>query len=319
MAYKQRDAMRPTRLADFTGQSEISTQLNFLLGSSHKRDALPDHMLFSGPPGLGKTTLADIVANELELPLIAASGPALETPADMLLLLQGRKVPGVLFIDEIHRMGKTAAETLYPAMEDGTIPIRIGDGPGAEHITVDVIPFVLVGATTQAGMLPGPLRDRFGYVGRLQPYDLDALTTIVQTNAAKLGLDMDPAAAEVVASRSRGTPRVANGLLKRVRDVAEVSGLEHISHDAAVEALQHFGVDALGIDEEGRRILEALCVKFSGGPVGLSSLASAVGESASTIETVYEPHLLETGLLTRGPRGRVATDLAYEHLGIAKG
>lgn len=319
MAYKQRDAMRPTRLEDFTGQSEISTQLNYLLGSSRKREALPDHMLFSGPPGLGKTTLADIVANELDLPLIAASGPALETPADMLMLMQGRRVPGVVFIDEIHRMSKTAAETLYPAMEDGRIPIRIGDGPGAEHISVDVIPFVLVGATTQSGMVPGPLRDRFGYQGRLQPYSVEDLTTIVEKNAVKLGLDLGPDAAEIVASRSRGTPRVANGLLKRVRDVAEVNGLEKVSSADADQALRHFGVDALGIDEEGRRILETLCVKFKGGPVGLSSLASAVGETVTTVETVYEPHLLEAGLLRRGPRGREATDLAFEHLGIVEG
>ena len=279
-------------------------------------------MLFC-PPGLGKTTLADIVANELELHSLHVWPCPGKHRQTCCYFYRGRKVPGVLFIDEIPPVWvRPRPSTLYPAMEMAPSPFALATALGRSTSPgSDVIPFVLVGATTrEAGMLPGPLRDRFGYVGRLQPYDLDALTTIVQTNAAKLGLDMDPAAAEVVASRSRGTPRrVANGLLKRVRDVAEVSGLEHISHDAAVEALQSSGVDALGIDEEGRRILEALCVKFSGGPVGLSSLASAVGESASTIETVYEPHLLETGLLTRGPRGRVATDLAYEHLGIAKG
>lgn len=318
MAYKQRDAMRPTRLKDFTGQPNVGKQLEVLLGSARKRDALPDHMLFSGPPGLGKTTLASIVANELELPLVAASGPALETPADVLMLLQGRSVPGVVFIDEIHRMGKAAEETLYPAMEDGSIPIRIGEGPTAEHITVDVVPFVLVGATTQVGLVAGPLRDRFGFQGRLQPYDVESLARIVKTNSKKMRLKLDPKAAEAIASRSRGTPRVANGLLSRVRDVAEVQGLEKVSKAAAVESLEQFGIDSLGVDELGRQILQVLCTQFNGGPVGLTSLASAVGETASTIESVYEPHLMGVGMLRRGKQGRSATGAAYEHLGLER-
>lgn len=318
MAYRQRDAMRPERLKDFSGQPNISRQLGVLLGSARSREALPDHLLFSGPPGLGKTTLASIVANELSLPLVTASGPALETPADVLMLLQGRNVPGVVFIDEIHRMGKAAEETLYPAMEDGSIPIRIGDGPGAEHITVDVTPFVLVGATTQVGLVAGPLRDRFGFQGRLQPYDVDSLAKIVRTNARKLGLKMDPKAAKVIGTRSRGTPRVANSLLNRVRDVAEVEGLERVSPTVATEALDQFGVDALGLDEVSRQILHVLCTQFNGGPVGLSSLSSAIDETTSTIETVYEPHLMAMGLLQRGRQGRVATDAAYEHLGLVR-
>lgn len=317
-AFKQRDAMRPTRLKDFTGQPNVGSQLEVLLGSARKREALADHVLFSGPPGLGKTTLATIIANELELPITTATGPALETPADVLMLLQGRSVPGVVFIDEIHRMGKAAEETLYPAMEDGSIPIRIGEGPTAEHITVDVIPFVLVGATTQVGLVAGPLRDRFGFQGRLQPYDVDSLTRIVKVNAKKLGLKLAPTAAEVIASRSRGTPRVANGLLSRVRDYAEVEGWEKVSKADAVVALEKFGIDSLGIDEIGRHVLHTLCTQFNGGPTGLTSLASAVGETATTIETVYEPHLMSVGLLQRGPQGRVATDLAFSHLGLER-
>lgn len=318
MAYKQRDAMRPTRLKDFTGQPSIGSQLEVLLGSARKRDALPDHMLLSGPPGLGKTTLASIVANELEIPIVTASGPALETPADVLMLLQGRSVPGVVFIDEIHRMNKAAEETLYPAMEDGSIPIRIGEGPGAEHITVDVVPFVLVGATTQVGLVAGPLRDRFGFQGRLQPYEVDALTAIVRTNSKKLGLRLDPKGAEVIASRSRGTPRVANSLLNRVRDVAEVRGLERVSKGAAVESLDQFGIDELGLDAVGRQILTVLCTQFNGGPVGLTSLASAVDETSSTVESVYEPHLMSVGMLRRSKQGREATDRAFEHLGLSR-
>lgn len=318
MAYKQRDPMRPTTLKNFTGQPKVGGQLEVLLGSARKRDALPDHLLLSGPPGLGKTTLAAIVANELDVPMISASGPALETPADVLMLLQGRSVPGVVFIDEIHRMGKAAEETLYPAMEDGSIPIRIGDGPSAEHITVDVVPFVLVGATTQVGLVASPLRDRFGFQGRLQPYDEAALTRIVKANSKKLGLKLDPKAAEVIAGRSRGTPRVANGLLSRVRDVAEVQGLEKVTKADAVTSLEQFGIDALGVDEVGRHILTTLCTQFNGGPVGLTSLASAANETVSTIETVYEPHLMSVGLLQRGKQGRVATDAAFDHLGLER-
>lgn len=319
MAYKQRDAMRPERLKDFTGQPTIGRQLDVLLGSAKKREALPDHLLFSGPPGLGKTTLASIVANELDVPIVTASGPALETPADVLMLLQGRSVPGVVFIDEIHRMGRAAEETLYPAMEDGSIPIRIGEGPGAEHITVDVMPFVLVGATTQVGLVASPLRDRFGFQGRLKPYETADLTKIVRVNARKLGLKMDPKAAEIIASRSRGTPRVANSLLNRVRDVAEVDGLEKVTKTVAIESLDRFGVDELGIDEVGRHLLSTLCTQFDGGPVGLSSLASAIDETPATLETVYEPYLMAMGMLHRGSRGRTATDRAYEHLGLQRG
>lgn len=317
-AFKQRDAMRPVRLSDFTGQPKVGAQLEVLLGSARKRSALPDHVLLSGPPGLGKTTLAHIVGHELDLPVTTASGPGLETPADVLMLLQGRAVPGVVFIDEIHRMGRAAEETLYPAMEDGSIPIRLGEGAGAEHVEIPVVPFTLVGATTQVGLLSGPLRDRFGFQGRLRPYSDEALTEIVQANAGKLGLELGDGAAGVIASRSRGTPRVANGLLSRVRDVAAVADQPKVSADDARASLDKFGVDELGLDEMSRTILRVLCTQFGGGPVGLNSLASAVGETSTTVESVYEPHLLSVGMLRRGSRGRVATELAFEHLELDK-
>lgn len=319
MAYSSRDAMRPAGLKDFTGQPAIEKQLAVVLGSARSRGALPDHMLFSGPPGLGKTTLAHIVANELELPITTASGPSLETPADVLSLLQSRTEPGVVFVDEIHRMSRVAEETLYPALEDGEIPIRIGEGPTAEHVMIPVMPFTLVAATTQVGLLSAPLRDRFGFQGLLHPYGVDALTDIVRANARKMSLTMDAKAARAVASRSRGTPRVANSLLSRVRDVAEVEGVKRVSQQAAEAAMDAFGVDTLGIDQMGRRILEVLCTQFGGGPVGLTSLASAVGETTSTIESVYEPLLMATGLMQRTPQGRVATVAAYAHIGLDGG
>lgn len=316
---KMRDAMRPEMLDGFAGQPEVSKQLNVILGSARNRGQLPDHMLFSGPPGLGKTTLANIVANELGLPIVTASGPALETPADVLSLLQSRSEPGVVFIDEIHRMSKVAEETLYPAMEDGTVPIRIGDGASAEHLELPVTAFALVGATTQVGMVSGPLRDRFGFQGRLTLYTPEDLADIVKENAKKLGVGIDKHAALEIASRSRGTPRVANSLLSRVRDMVETQeGVKRVSKKLAQEALDMFGVDKLGVDAMGRHIIEVICEKFNGGPVGLGSIASAVGETPATLENVYEPHLMSVGLLSRSKQGRVATDKAYEHLGLEK-
>lgn len=314
--YATKDAMRPESLDSFTGQPDLSRKLDMLLSSARDRGQLPDHTLFAGPPGLGKTTLAHIIAAELSLPITTVTGPSLEKPADVIPLLHGRSAPGVVFIDEIHRMGAAAEETLYPAMEDGSIPIRIGEGRDAEHVTIPVAPFVVVGATTQVGLLSAPLRDRFGFHGRLQPYSPESLAQIIMTNADKMDTPLLESAAGTIASRSRGTPRVANQLLSRVRDYGRFEKLTSISAEDAARALDLFGIDSLGLDEVGRSLLQVLCGQFNGGPVGLSSLASSVGETTGTLETVYEPHLMSTGLIRRLPQGRIATCKGFEHVGL---
>lgn len=310
------DPLRPQLLEDFAGQPQLVEHLRVILTAATARGEMPDHLLFAGGPGLGKTTLAGIVAAELHVPLLVTSGPALERPGDVAALLSGLAGRSVLFIDEIHRTPRAAEEILYPAMEDQVLDMMVGEGSRARTVRMDLPDFTLVGATTQAGMLSGPLRDRFGFQGRLQPYPVEELTVIVSRSASLLGLSMVPEAAAAIASRSRGTPRIANRLVRRVRDWAQVGGVDAVDEATALAALDAFGVDSAGLDELGREVLEALCVKFAGGPVGIASLASSVGEATLTLEEVYEPFLLRLGFLARTRSGRVATAKAFEHLGL---
>lgn len=307
--------LRPQTLADFGGQPAVSRELSIILGGSAARGDHPDHILLAGPPGLGKTTLANIVSNETALPLVATTGPAIERPGDLVALLTSLVGPSVVFIDEIHRIPATAEEILYTAMEDGRVDIIVGEATNAQSINLPLPPFVLVGATTQAGMLSAPLRDRFGYIARLRLYDTEALTAIVARSAALLGMALPTDAAAMIASRARGTPRIANTMLRRVRDWADSHGLDTIGVDDTAAALDAFGIDEAGLDHVGRELLEALCTKFGGGPVGLSTLATTVGDTPDTIERVYEPYLMHIGFLARTPRGRIATPAAWEHLG----
>jgi Holliday junction DNA helicase RuvB len=275
-----------------------------------------DHVLLAGPPGLGKTSLAQIVATELEVPFVQTAGPALERKGDVAAFLTALEPRSVFFVDEVHRLPRALEETFYPAMEDRRLPITVGQGAGARVVTLELPPFTLVGATTRAGLLTTPLRDRFGIQHRLEHYGPDDLATIVRRSAAILGADLDDAGARAIAQRSRGTPRVANRLLKRVRDYAEVRAGSRISAEVADAALDLLEVDSAGLDRLDREILRTVCEKFGGGPVGLSTLAVAVGEEADTIEDVYEPYLLQSGLLQRTPRGRAATPRAWAHLGL---
>jgi Holliday junction DNA helicase RuvB len=309
------DALRPETLDEFGGQDDVVAHLRTMLNAARARDSLPDHLLFAGPPGLGKTTLAGIVARELGVTFEETSGPSLERPKDMVGILSSLDGPTVLFVDEIHRLPLQVEEVLYPAMEDGKLDIVVGEGVRARSIRIDVAPFVLIGATTQSGLLSAPLRDRFGYIARMQPYQMDALTTIVQRSATLLDMVIDVDGARVVAGRSRGTPRVANRLLRRVRDWAHATNADTINADIAQDALDHFGVDSAGLDELGRQILTALCVQFAGGPVGVGTLAAAVNETASTVET-YESFLMGAGMLVRTARGRMATPGTFTHLGL---
>ena len=311
------ESLRPTTLDDFDGQEEVRRHLEIILGSARQRDELTDHLLFAGAPGLGKTTLAGIVAHELGLPLITTSGPALERPGDIVGLLTGLEGSAVVFIDEIHGLKRSLEELLYPAMEDGVIDVAFGEGAQARTLRLPVRPFILVGATTQSGRVSGPLRDRFGYVGRLKPYQTDALAGIVERSAGLLEIELSHDAAMMIASRSRGTPRLANARLRRVRDYATTvhTGGTAIDEEIALAALEAFGIDELGLDPLGREILTTLIDTFRGGPVGGSTLAAAVGEAPTTLEEVYEPFLMHKGLLARTPRGRMATPLTYEHLG----
>lgn len=305
-------AIRPKNLSEFEGQPEIRRQLEVILGSARTRGDLPGHLLFSGPPGLGKTTLANVVGAELGVPLITSVGGSLEKPADVITLLQSFRSPTVVFIDEIHGMSKLASETLYSAMEDGFVSVAVGD----QHVPLHLAPFVLVGATTQQGSLLQPLRDRFSFIGRLNLYSVDDLTSIVSRNAEKMGIGISREAAHLIAERSQGTPRIAQSLLGRVRDVAVVQEHPEITPEVVSETMEMFGVDNLGLDDISRRVLRVLHEQFSGGPVGGSSLASAVGEPLGTLESVYEPHLMEYGLLQRTPKGRVLTDAGRAHLGV---
>jgi len=307
--------LRPARLPDFVGQPQVHRQLSVFIEAARRRGEAMDHVLLFGPPGLGKTTLAHIVANELGVNLRQTSGPVLERAGDLAALLTNLEPRDVLFIDEIHRMSPVVEEILYPAMEDCQIDILIGEGPAARSIKLNLAPFTLVGATTRAGLLTSPLRDRFGIVQRLEFYGEEDLGRIVARSARILGVNAEPGAIGVIARRSRGTPRIANRLLRRARDFAEVEGNGVLDTALAERAMEVLAVDARGFDELDRTLLRTVVDKFDGGPVGVDNLAAAIGEERGTIEDVLEPYLIQQGFLMRTPRGRVATRLAYEHLG----
>ncbi|GAC1323375.1 MAG: Holliday junction branch migration DNA helicase RuvB [Mycobacteriales bacterium] len=308
-------ALRPRRLDEFVGQPRVREQLELVLESARRRGRPPDHVLLSGPPGLGKTSLAMIIAAELGVAIRVTSGPAIERAGDLAAMLSNLAPGDVLFIDEIHRIARPAEELLYVAMEDFRVDVVVGKGPGATAIPLEVAPFTLVGATTRAGLLTGPLRDRFGFVGHMDFYDEPELEEVLRRSAGLLGVRMDAAGGREIAGRSRGTPRIANRLLRRVRDFAEVRADGAVTAEVARAALAVYEVDDLGLDRLDRGVLHALVVRFGGGPVGVSTLAVAVGEQPETIEEVAEPFLVRAGLLARTPRGRVATPAGWSHLG----
>lgn len=309
-------SLRPKSLNEFIGQKKVRAQLDLVLGGARSRQVAPDHVLLAGPPGLGKTTMAMIIAQELGTSLRMTSGPALERAGDLAAMLSNLMEGDVLFIDEIHRMARPAEEMLYMAMEDFRIDVIVGKGPGATSIPIEIAPFTLVGATTRAGMLTGPLRDRFGFTAQMEFYDTEDLTRVVTRAAGILGVDIDGDAAAEIAGRSRGTPRIANRLLRRVRDFADVNADGHINVEVAKAALLVFDVDEQGLDRLDRAVLDALVKGHGGGPVGVNTLALAVGEEPSTVEEVCEPYLVRAGMIARTPRGRVATAEAWRHVGL---
>lgn len=309
-------ALRPNSLSEFIGQSKVKQQLDLLLRAAALQKRSPDHILLAGPPGLGKTTLAMIVSNEIGSGLRMTSGPTIQHAGDLAAVLSSLSAGEVLFIDEIHRMARPAEELLYMAMEDFRVDVMVGKGPGASSISLELEPFTLVGATTRSGMLPNPLRDRFGYTANLEFYVSDELQMVLERAARKLELDAEEEAISLIASRSRGTPRIANRLLRRVRDYALVEKSQKISQDLAAAALDLYEVDSLGLDRLDKQVLLTLIQKFEGRPVGLSTLAIALGEEPDTIESVVEPYLLREGLIERTPKGRQATALAHRHLGL---
>ena len=316
--YGIENSLRPLSLDDYVGQNKVKSNLKVYIEAAKERGEALDHVLFYGPPGLGKTTLAGIIANEMNVNMKITSGPAIEKPGEMAAILNNLQEGDVLFVDEIHRLNRQVEEVLYPAMEDYAIDIMIGKGASARSIRLDLPKFTLVGATTRAGMLTAPLRDRFGVVTRMEYYTVEELKMIILRSAKVLEVGIDENGAYAMARRSRGTPRLANRLLKRVRDFAQVKYNGYITEEVADYALDLLDVDRLGLDHVDRNLLTTMIEKFQGGPVGLDTLAAAIGEDAGTVEDVYEPYLVKNGFINRTPKGRVATDFAYHHFGIAK-